>query len=154
MKLFATFVLIALVEVCFAEIPDVFIDPGECPGEGCSYCQLYNSSKDLDLLEKPSTEAKVVGRIKSGEAFLSKTGEVHTIPTRFDVHEESGSLKPGDEVYALTYSGEGHFRVFHNGELKDADLGFSPWGGSGGKTCDKTEYCFGRLTKELDSKGT
>jgi hypothetical protein len=29
-------------------------------------------------------------------------------------------------------------------------LGFSPWGGGAGKTCDKPKYCFGQLSKELE----
>lgn len=139
-----------LTGTSIAEIPDVFIDPGACPGEGCTYCEIYSASEDLDLFETPSLDANVIGRIKSGETLLSKTGEVHTLPTRFEIYRDSGPFQAGDDVYVLTYGGEGYFRIYHNGELTVTDLGFSPWGGGSGKTCDKPEFCFGRLAKELE----
>jgi len=37
--------------------------------------------------------------------------------------------------------------------LTEADLGFSPWGGSAGKTCDKPQHCWGHLTRELEFTG-
>ena len=128
----------------------MYIDTGACPGEGCGYNNLYKAKVDVSIFEEPSTSSTSVGIVSAGDTFISKSGEVHTIPTRFDVRRESGPFKPGDEVYVVTYFGEGHFRVFHNGELISADLGFSPWGGGAGKTCDKAEYCFGRLAEELE----
>ena len=150
MRLLATLLSLALSSVCSAEIPDVFIDRGACPGEGCKYCEIYSAGAELTLYDKPSTESNAIGRLLVGEIFLAQTGEVHTVPTRFEVREASGPFRPGDEVFALTYGGEGWFRVFHNGMLIDASLGFSPWGGGAGKTCDKPEFCFGQLTKELE----
>jgi hypothetical protein len=133
-----------------AEQMSVYVDKGACPGEGCEYCALHVAKSDVAVYKEPSAKSERLGVIPAGDTFISKTGEVHTVPTRFEVHREHGGIKPGDEVFVLTYLGEGHFRVYHNGELTGADLGFSPWGGSGGKTCDNPRYCWGQLEKELE----
>ena len=129
---------------------DVFIDHHACPGEGCSYCTLYKAMSSITVYEQPSKESAVVGDVQPGDTFLSRDGEVHTVPTPFIVDREHEAFKPGDEVLALTYTGEGWYRVRHNGVLTAADLGFSPWGGSGGKTCNKPQYCWGHLARELE----
>jgi len=48
------------------------------------------------------------------------------------------------DIYIDKHScpGEGWYKVFFNGELTEADLGFSPWGG---KTCDRPSRCWGHL---------
>jgi hypothetical protein len=142
--------LAGVFHTLLAEERDIFIDSGACPGEGCGYCSLYVAVSDVPVYDKPTLQSRQLGTIPSGDTFVSKQGEVHTVPTRFEVHREHEGIKPGDEVFALTYLGEGDFRIFHNGELTQADLGFSPWGGGAGKTCDKPKYCWGRLTKELE----
>ena len=142
--------LVIFCSVSFADIPDVYVDPGACPGEGCGYCTLYRALREITVYERASVESKPVGEISTGDTFIAKTGEVHTVPTRFEVHREHDGIKPGDNVLALTYLGEGYFRIFHNGKLTQADLKFSPWGGTPGNTCDKPKYCWGRLTKELE----
>ena len=144
------FIVLGLFSVLSAKEQEIFVDSGACPGEGCGYCALYVARSDVPVYDKPSMKSKQLGEIPSGDTFVSKTGEVHTVPTRFEVHREHKSIKPSDEVFALTYLGEGYFRIFHNGSLTQADLGFSPWGGSAGKTCDKPQYCWGHLSKELE----
>jgi hypothetical protein len=129
---------------------EVFIDHHACPGEGCRYCTLYKAVTSVTVYEQPWTESAVVGEVQPGDTFLSKDGEVHTVPTPFIVDREHETFRPGDEVLALTYTGEGWYRVRHNGVLTEADLGFSPWGGSGGKTCNRPERCWGHLTRELE----
>lgn len=129
---------------------DVYVDAGACPGEGCEYCALYVAKSEVPVYESPSIESKRLGVIPADDTFIARTGAVHTVPIKFDVHREHKGIKPGDEVFALTYLGEGYFRIYHNGELTQADLGFSPWGGSTGKICDEPKYCWGRLEKELE----
>jgi len=143
-------ILLGVFQSSSADEQEIFVDSGACPGEGCGYCALYVAKSDVTVYEKASVASKKLGEIPSGDNFVSKTGEVHTVPTRFEVHREHKGIKPGDEVFALTYFGEGYFRIFHNGNLTRADLGFSPWGGGAGKTCDNPKYCWGRLTKELE----
>jgi len=143
-------IILSLFGDLSAEESNVYVDKGACPGEGCEYCALYIAKSEVPVYKEPSVESERVGVIPADDTFISKTGEVHTVPTKFNVHREHDGIKPEDEVFALTYLGEGYYRVYHNGELTRADLGFSPWGGSGGKTCNKPEYCWGQLEKELE----
>lgn len=128
---------------------DIFVDQHACPGEGCGYGMLYKAVTTVIVFEKPSLEAAIAGEYKPGDTFSTEDGEVHTEATKFVVDREHDQFKPGDQVLVLTYSGEGRFRIYHNGELTTADLNFSPWGSSGGKTCDKPKRCWGHLTRGL-----
>ncbi len=56
----------------------------------------------------------------------------------------------GDTVWALTYLGEGFFRVWDGGEILELDLGFSPYGGTPGRRCEFCEH--GELLRELGSR--
>jgi hypothetical protein len=64
------------------------------------------------------------------------------------VHRAEFGFEPGDEVLVYTYLGEGYFKVRHNGQLKEAELGFSPWGGTAGKRCE-VPSCWGTLASDL-----
>ena len=123
---------------------DLFIDHHGCLGEGCEYGRMYRTGSTRTVYEQSSTESAVIGDIPAGKVLLARDGEVHAVPTRFIVDREFEEFKPGDEVFALTYAGEGWWRVFHNGELTKADFGFSPYGGN---TCDKPKQCWGHLEK-------
>lgn len=142
--------LIGLVGTLPAAELELFVDSDACPGERCSNSLAYVAKANVSVFETPSIHANKIGEIRAGETLQSKSGEVHTVPTRFEVHRQHKDILPGDEVFALTYIGEGNFRIFHNGELTQSDLGFSPWGGSTGKTCDKQQACWGRLVEELE----
>ncbi len=133
------------------ELPaqDVFVDKGACPGEGCVYGERWVARARVRLLSAPDLSATVVGILDTGMAVQTVTGEVHTIPARFTVRQPHGEFAPGDIVHVYTYLGEGWFRVRHDGETKEADLGFSPWGGSSGKRCELEDRCWGTLQEEL-----
>ena len=51
-----------------------------------------------------------------------------------------------------TYQGEGFFTVRYEGQQYTEDLGFSPYGGTGGTRCNDSEHCWGTLTGELQSQ--
>jgi len=148
MYLVAVLALFSVLTV--STVGEAYIDKHACPGEGCDYCTLYKAVSTVTVYEQPSLQAAIVGEVQPGDTFISKDGEVHSVPTPCIVDRAHDKFQPGDEIFALTYSGEGWYKVFHNGELTEADLGFSPWGGSGGKTCDNPKYCWGHLTKELE----
>jgi hypothetical protein len=150
LRSFTGLISFMLCNFLFANDVDVYVDKGACPGEGCEYCALYVAKTDVPVYEEASIGSNKLGVITVADTFIARTGEVHTVPTRFEVHREHDGIGPEDEVFALTYVGEGYFRIFLNGELQTADLGFSPWGGSGGKTCDNPAYCWGRLVRELE----
>ena len=127
---------------------DVFIDRGACPGEGCRYDMIYRARSRIPVFEQSSTDSAVVGYVDADDIFLAQDGEVHATPTRFVVDRAHGDFNIGDEVLALTYTGEGWWRVRHNGVIREADLGFSP---SSGNTCDNPEQCWGHLEKPVES---
>ena len=129
---------------------DIYVDEGACPGEGCRYGERWIVTEPLDLRSAPDVTADHIGTIQPGQAVQTLTGEVHTIPGRFDVRRPHEEFVPGDEVLLYTYLGEGWFRLRHNGQLKEVDLNFSPWGGSGGKRCDNEKRCWGTLQQELE----
>ena len=129
-----------------------FVDVGACPGEGCQYGERWVAREAVRLRSAPNSSASSTGMVQAGEAVQTLTGEVHTIPGRFVVRRPHGEFVPGDEVLVYTYLGEGVFRVRHNGTLKDADLEFSPWGGSGGDRCQDESRCWGILKQQLQSE--
>ena len=133
---------------CAARQP-VFVDVGACPGEGCVYGERWTARAVVSLRAAPEQSAAAVGRLQPGESVETLTGEVHTAPGRFVVRRTYGEFAPGDEILVYTYLGEGVFRVRHNGILKEADLEFSPWGGSGGNRCQDEARCWGTLDRAL-----
>lgn len=128
----------------------IFIDREACPGEGCAYAELWFAQREVPLRAEPKDDARIITVIKPEQAAVTRYGEVHTKPARFVVRRPEMGFHPGDEVLVYTYLGEGHFKVRHNGVLKEAELGFSPWGGSSGKRCEIEEYCWGTLQTELE----
>ena len=141
--------IFSLLVVSAAAAEDIFIDKGACPGEGCLYGESWIARKAVRLLSAPDASATPAGTVGPAEAVETLTGEVHTVPGRFVVQQPHGEFSPGDEVLVYTYLGEGWFRIRHNGELKEADLGFSPWGGSPGKRCEVDSRCWGSLQQKL-----
>lgn len=116
-------VAIFFCPLVFADTPpSVFIDKGACPFECCTYGE-WTVEKDVDLLDEINGR-KVVARAKKGEIVRGVTGEVHTIPLKIKVSLDSTSassseLRDGDEVYLLTYQGEGFWKVWKNGKVID-----------------------------------
>jgi hypothetical protein len=129
----------------------VYIDKGGCPGEGCQYDETWVARQSVDLLREPTVKSPVVVTVRQGDPVRTVTGEVHTVPGRFIVRTAHDEFVPGDEVLVYTYLGEGHFRVRHNGVLKEADLDFGPGGGSNGKRCEVASRCWGTLQTEHQS---
>jgi hypothetical protein len=127
----------------------VFVDKGACPGEGCTYGERWIAKEQARLRAGPSREAEQTVAVQPGEEVVTVSGEVHTVPSKFVVRREHEGFRPGDEVLVYTYLGEGWFRLRHNGELKKADLGFSPWGGSAGRRCEEDPRCWGILEELL-----
>jgi len=126
-----------------------FVDKGACPGEHCSYGAILIARETTQLLETSASSASIVANVQRGEPVRTVTGEVHTVPGHFEIHRSHGEFKPGDDVLLYTYLGEGYFRLRHNGEIKEADLGFSPWGGTSGTRCADQRRCWGTLKAEL-----
>ncbi len=144
-----TLLAIGLLVIAQALAQDTFIDEGACPGEGCVYGESWVARSRVRLHNAPNLSAPFAGTVLAGEAVQTVSGEVHTRPGRFIIHRSHDEFAPGDEVFLYTYLGEGWFRLRHNGLLKVADLGFSPWGGTSGKRCELDSRCWGSLQQEL-----
>lgn len=131
--------------------PAIYVDKGACPGEGCGYGDNWKVKKDTALLAEPDDRSKKVGNCNKGSEVLAETGEVHTKRGEFKVKKEHGQFKPGDTLWVYTYYGEGFFKVWVNGEFKNLELSFSPWGGSPGARCESApSLCWGELKEKLE----
>jgi hypothetical protein len=129
--------------------PAKYIDKGACPFECCIY-RAWHTNADTVAYAQPDNGAQVVGVLKVGAIVEAITGEVHSSPVRFVVKKPHGDYKAGDALWVYAYVGEGHFRVWRNGAMRQADLGFSPYGGSPGARCENKRECWGELEKELE----
>jgi hypothetical protein len=107
--------------------PAEWVQKGACPFECCRYGR-WTSQAGAALHEKQDLTSAVVVNIKAGESFKAKTGETHTVAGLFKVNKAFGSFKPGDEVMAYDYMGEGNYRVWVNGSMKQAELLVGPDG--------------------------
>jgi hypothetical protein len=143
-----TSIALALL-VGFASAEEVFIDRGACPGEGCGYGERWSARTSVPLRARPEATAPTVASVEPGASVRTLTGEVHTVPGRFAVLRAHEDFAPGDVILLYTYLGEGWFRVRHDGRIREADLGFSPWGGSPGSRCEQDPGCWGILESEL-----
>ena len=144
-----------LLPVISSADKQLFIDKGVCPGERCTYCELFVAEQDFTIFQSPSRLSETVGAIAKGDAFISKTGEVHTLPQRLNVLKEHGIFRPGDELFILTYTGEAHYRARHNGKLIDSvELNNHPWSESSPYwySCDEDNtYCWGTISGPIQS---
>lgn len=134
----------------FSKAPDIYIDKGACPFECCTY-RSWTVNANTVLYISPDEESAKIGEVKKGEVVQGVTGEVRTKAGKFIVHTAQGRFFPGDVIWIYTYLGEGHFTAWYKGEFFEAELGFSPYEGSMGKRCEKGDYCWGELEKELDT---
>jgi hypothetical protein len=129
--------------------PAKYVDEGACPFECCTY-RTWNTTSDTIAYAAPDRNAKVVGLLKAGGTVEAITGEVHSGPVRFVVAKPHAEYTPGDVLWVYTYLGEGHFKVWRNGAMREEDLGFSPYGGSAGARCEDDKQCWGELERKLE----
>lgn len=139
------FCLLLSPSLLVADIQELFIDKGACPGERCTYCALYVAKRNIVIRKEPRRDGEEAGVISAGDAVLAQNGEVHVRPAKFNVYRDFDQFKAGDEVYLLTYMGEGYFKIRHNGEMSQGEFGFSPWGGSWDGECGDRDQCVGGL---------
>jgi hypothetical protein len=131
--------------------PTTYIDRGICPGEGCSYEGRAKVLSTVTVYAAPSLNSRQLFKITRGKTITSLDSEVHTIAGRFVVKQFYEGYQPGDVIWVYTYLGEGMFKVWYRGSMKEENLDFSPWGGSGGKRCERdASICWGELDRELN----
>jgi hypothetical protein len=119
--------------------PALYVDAGACPSECCTYGQWW-AIRPVQLHAEPRSDAALVGMVSPGDTVVAETGEVRTIPTPFLVKAPMEEYAPGDTIWVLTYLGEGYFRVWVDGEVRELGLDFSPYGGSSGARCQRCDH--------------
>lgn len=139
----------SVLAVAGPDHPAVYIDEGACPGEGCTF-GTWKVKGETILYAEPNEKSKRTGKCHPGTEVSALTGQVNTGAGKFTVKKKNEEFNPGDIIWVYTYSGEGYFKVWVNGEFKEIKLGFSPWGGSSGTRCEVETYCWGELEKELN----
>ena len=129
--------------------PRALTDEGACPFECCQYGR-WTTTKATPAFTSPGAK-RAAFTIPVGTTVTALTGYVRTVGQPFVVTRPHAPYKSGDTLMVYTYHGEGMFSVWHRGKTLMEDLGFSPYGGTGGKRCTDKEHCWGTLSGELQS---
>ena len=129
--------------------PPRFVDHGACPFECCRYGD-WSVEKDTILRASPKRDSTKVATLKKGMTVEALTGDVVVVPSHFRVKNAHGDDKPGDVLWVYTYTGEGSFKVWRDGQMREEDLGFSAYpGGIPNNRCTDRPACWGALDKAL-----
>lgn len=146
----ARVVAIVLMVVCSAGLvrqADVYVDIGTCIGGPCSRDGWAVATREVPLRASPAGSAETIATLRAGDIVEIITGQVHASPRRLTVLRAHAEFEPGDRVDVYTYRGAGWYRIRHNGVLKDADLGISPW--SDDPRCLTSRHCWGSLDEQI-----
>lgn len=96
------------------QVPDIFIDNDFCPGEGCQY-GVWQTRQATPVYASPNGARS--GSLTAGERVIALRGQVYTTPVHGVVRQPIDQMSPGDDVYLLTYLGEGSYRLWHAGAV-------------------------------------
>jgi hypothetical protein len=132
--------------------PDVYVEQGRCPFECCKYREWW-AAAPTPVYASPNSKAPQIRMLKKGEHVTAVTGFVRTRGGEFTVTRNNGRYHAGDTIWVYSYRGEGFFTVWFKGKMYGEELGFSPYGGSGGSRCQEdSSYCWGTLKTEHSSE--
>lgn len=98
-----------------------YYDRGACPFECCTYRE-WRANKATVLYAEMREGSAVAFRVKKGERVKGITGVVITTKagrlkvTRATMLDDY-SLKPGELLYLLTYTGEGYYNTWYKGKI-------------------------------------
>jgi hypothetical protein len=107
-----------------AVLPKIYKDDLACPFECCAFAR-WTAQEPFTVREKPDDKARIVGNIKTGERFEAVTGIAFVKPGRFNVVKPFSDpwtgtqADPGDQIYELTYLGEGWSKYWYYGHIGD-----------------------------------
>jgi hypothetical protein len=138
---------------------ELYIDKGACPFECCTYTGDNNSNKwkvtaKTKVYDKIGSK-KVVAVLLPGQMINAPTGEVHTKPTHLRMTKDYNDFKAGQDIYVLTSSGEGYFKIWHNGHYYEDDtitcvMYEDPYA----EEMDEKHYCYqAKTSSEVVSRG-
>lgn len=122
--------------------PSIYVDEGACPFECCTY-RKWIVEEQTRLFELKDAASLVVATLRPFEVVNARTGVVLTRPGTLKVMRDHERFKKGEVVYVLTYKGEGIYKVWHRGQVVDADVGVLVYRQ---KQCQKpSAECWGEL---------
>jgi hypothetical protein len=141
-------------DVALAPVP--FEDEGACPFEGCVY-RRWTATDSVDVHGERADDAPVTFTIPAGESVQAVTGVVVTTRpgrVRFrravDLPSESGAVhvEPEQELFLLTYQGEGFFTASVEGIVHRGVDGTTFMNGACG---DEPHRCVGEIVQQPES---
>lgn len=110
-----------------ARVPaEVLVRRGACPFECCIYRE-WRAASAIPVMRAERDVGAPLLTMASGETFRADSGNVHITGIAIVVINDSvgdppyWSFSPGDTVVVLDHVGEGHFNVWHDGEVKEAE---------------------------------
>ncbi len=87
-----------------------------CPFECCQYGN-WTARSVLKAFKEEGDDSSVLFTIQAGESFTATGGNVHILkPGIILIDESFGKFKKGDEVYVLSYRGEGEYDLWFSGK--------------------------------------
>lgn len=104
--------------------PQIYVDKGACPGEWCRFGN-WKAIKDFAIYQNPKDSRPAIGSIVSGQAINALTAIAYVKPQEYIL---SKANQETELVWLLTYGGEGFYKVWRQGAIKEMELGFSPYG--------------------------
>ncbi len=115
--------LVAVTSQAQSSRPKVpFIQHDICPFECCQYGN-WTARSVLKAFKNESDDSTAFFAIQLGESFTAIGGNVHVLePGVIIIDKSFDTFKKGDEVYVLSYRGEGKYDLWLNGnELRNTE---------------------------------
>jgi hypothetical protein len=130
--------------------PRIYVDEGACPFECCTY-RKWIVEEETRLFERKDAASRVVATIKPFGVVNARTGVVLTRPGTLKIVWDHGPFKKGETVHVLTNRGEGFYKVWHRGEIVDADVGVLVYRQEQKQCQQPSAECWGELETKPES---
>jgi hypothetical protein len=118
----AIFIFLAINSLAQDKQPKIpFIQHDVCPFECCQFGK-WTAKSLLKAHEEENDNAGIAFTIKPGEEFSALRGNVHiTKLGKLVIEKPFGSFVKDDNVYVLSYRGEGFYDLWYKGKILNLD---------------------------------
>lgn len=124
-RLLFSVLLVASISLHAEELEIPYIVKDACPFEGCTFGD-WEVLEDTDVFFSPNKVSQIVSTLKKGSKAPVVTGIEYVTAGEARItgkpYSHVESFDPKMPVYILNYLGEGHSRIFHNGEFTDTKI--------------------------------
>ncbi len=103
-------------------------DVGACPFECCTYRDWF-ARKPILIFKTMNSGSPIAFKLKKGEKVKGMTGVVITsvagkakVLNNYSSENGQQKLKKGDDLFLLTYLGEGYYKVWHKGKFFESPV--------------------------------